>query len=528
MTTRKLTTLIGGQIEGSLKSSVNQAEQQLARLRKEQRADVREAQRLTQSLKTLEKGTVSYTNAQKRLAAIKSGVAGREDAIAALNARMRTGTGRAQMLGQRVGQLAQQFSRAGKAGLIIGASLAVLAGGIAIFNRLRRSLDSYIQRVVHLGDIQARGYDPEGYQRLGQALNTVTHDAGRTNSVLDNLRRTGEQLQISLTYDPSQLSRGQLRAFSELGIEIRQVTGDVTKDYQHLINGAARLVRSQGAAYAKGAIQAAGYSEDVATSLLRVIQNSEDAQAAQAAFGAALKLDEERRRELELYANAQERVNHQIAVAKARLTTALAPAFLTLYQNILPVVQQISDWITKAENMDKVNRGVATGIEVVAVAFKVVSLQVKNLIGLGKIATGVLLAGGATVVGFFSATAQAIVTLVRQASDALNRIPGVDIDTSGLRRVEADLAAFNRRTGGAIKSGAGLAISGAGDVAQAYQGAAQLAGQVALGGQSGARPAPTPQVVNNFDLSGTTDPQMAAQEAAVLVEQSIVRTQFGY
>ena len=518
-----------------LESSLKGAERRLSAFRKEQGAAVAETQRLSAAMSDLVKSTEAYAASARKLS-------GGGKQVSDLNRQGTRGIPIMGRLGGAIGKVSQQLGKAGKVGLVLGAALGVAATGIAIFNRLKKSLDGYVQKAVELQNLSARGFSPESYQRVSAALQTITHDAGRANSILQSIQRTGEQLQTALAYDPGRISRQQLRALSELGIGIKELTGEVGQDFGRLAEATKELIDRRGLAYAKGALADLVPDAEAVTAILRAAKlEGEELAAAGRAFNAGLALDAARIKELEKYADAQNEVNHLIAQTKGEIVTALAPAFTELYNQVLPLVQSIAEWTKESENVNKITRVLSGAIQYLSLVARNVGVGFNNLVGIGRIVFGTLQIMAAETVHRFGLMVEGILRGITLMIKAFNRLPGPDIPLGGLEKATEEVKKFNQGARDTIEEGVRNVVEGGKQYARGVkqywtENIPEAVGFFSgnRGGQSlpafGTNPHEQTRSItiqDTYVIHGNTDPNEIAEQVGVIRDQSVSRAVWG-
>lgn len=250
----RATVEILGNLDAGFSQSVNKAQDSLAKLRREQRADIAEARRLDSVLKNLDKGTIQYNNTLNRLNEVKTNIGTREQELLDLTAAQQGADASGDRLTGTVGRLRGAIGRLGPVSIAATAGFGVLAGGLTF---IHKSVTGLNEEVEQLETIQFSGFDQSQFQQLSFALADVTGDFKSARAQALSFHEGLAQAQEQLVFDPGAISGNYIRALSGLGLSTSDII-DLSPNEVLLraIEGTRVLIDEQGIAFARANIAA--------------------------------------------------------------------------------------------------------------------------------------------------------------------------------------------------------------------------------------------------------------------------------
>lgn len=390
---------IGGRVEESLPDGVHRVTSELAALRAEQRADIRQSTLLQNTLKNLNKGTGQYANVSKDLAATQARIGDRGQALIEKQQELQEVSGG---LTGTIRGLVGRVRALGPAGAIAAAGITTVtvAAGTAVKAML--SLNAEVQQ---LQSLTARGADSESIQRLSRGLVQATGDMKSAQTAAAGL---GTSVQTIL----NQLARGQapreqLRAFFQLGItdaDLRRFSP--TELFEELAKG----VRNLDPVRARAWVDALAVPQATKDALLEVAYNVDVADRVIQQFKRRGILDERMITLVDEFSGGWNRIKFATKEAMVALLGVAADPLTKTINKIADAAEATSGWLNENQHL------IRYGVDLTVTVAKLVA----QWTFLDTIMWSVKNVGGFVVAGFKSvdATVTVVKNSVMQVRDA--------------------------------------------------------------------------------------------------------------
>ena len=503
----KATVDILGNLDAAFPRSVSKAQDSLAKLRKEQRADIAESNRLKLVLKNLEKGTVQYENTLKKLSKVDANIGQKEDELSKLSKAQAGANDSAGGLSGTIQKLTGGFRSMGPAGIAAGAAIGVVTGAAILAHKALSGLTDEAER---LDKIEFRGFDVDRFQQTSRALATITGDFKSGEAAIQGITQQLRTFQESQRIDPSAI-RPYLLGLGRLGISAEELrNADPSDVIERLVQGTKNLIRETDVATASGALARAGYGAQ-ADVILELAQDTK----ALADFRRELNKDPiltaKEREDAKAYGQAMNRVNDSANRVKTTFITAFAPSFERLANSAVPILEKIAMFIEENQELIPQAVEVANKLGVVRYYFQILKQPIDTVLN----AVDALRAGWAIMTGDFDKGGKLLLRiLIRTAEGGLNLIAPL------IKGIDALIAQINRIPG--------ISIPEVGDSIAEIEGYlkqkkseinASIAGDVTpvIRGQTQAR---NPDVLSgNFVSAGIASPTTSGVSSTSTVNQ---------